>query len=201
MFLKCISRFLVLTAALSLSATFASTNSNTQIEDLLNDFQYQMDGWDGVNSAVKEDAQARLSDGLKSLVDSGVKAEEIQSVMEKKILAKNKKAEYKALVESLKAQNLSEVEVAKAAMSFMSATNATGSAFAGGGATSGGHWKKGALLAGFLVVAIVTVVVVVKCHKGKKHHPKKPTDDCPPKNEDCPPQKEDCPPVDYNKAA
>jgi len=174
--------------------------SREEVNTLISEFNYAMDGWDGADSAVKEDAEARLKDGLVSLLENGVSAEAIQAEVENKIINARKKQEYRNLVASLKAQNASEEKIAVASMEFMTSTSATGAAFAGGAA--GVNYKRIGLIVGAIIVAAVITIVVIKCKGKKKHHDKPcpPKDDkpCPPKDDKpCPPKDDKpCPPKD-----
>jgi hypothetical protein len=73
----------------SISSTL-SRNSET-IQALFNDYQYEMDDWNGSDFYYKKDADTKLSEGLKDLLKDKVSIKEIQTEMENRILNPRKK--------------------------------------------------------------------------------------------------------------
>lgn len=62
------------------------SQQRSMVQDVFSEYQYQMDDWNGSDKTYKEEADARLADNLRSLLDSGVSINEIQSQMESRIL-------------------------------------------------------------------------------------------------------------------
>ncbi|MDD4976964.1 MAG: hypothetical protein PHY93_21610, partial [Bacteriovorax sp.] len=114
-----------LTTVASVNVVSAQQLKNfSQVENIFNEYQYEMDGWDGSNVYTKKDADQRLTSNLNNVIASGISAEEIQAVMENRIINPAKKNEYRQVVESLKIQNASNEKIAKATISFMSDSSA-----------------------------------------------------------------------------
>lgn len=67
--------------------TVANVTRNVEdINGVFDEYHYAMDDWDGSNRSYKEDAELRLADSLKALVQDGVSPSEIQTQMETEFL-------------------------------------------------------------------------------------------------------------------
>jgi len=88
-----------LAGSVAVGRSIASTMSkNTEeIQRVFNDYQYEMDDWNGSDFYYKKDAEQRLAEGLKDLLSRGVSVQEIQVQMENKILNPRKKMNTESL--------------------------------------------------------------------------------------------------------
>jgi len=86
------------------------------VGEVFDEYQHFMDDWDGKDESYKAEYDARLRDNLNDLIADGVSLTDIQTEMENRILNPKKKKEYRAFLESLKQQNLSEDKMAQASM-------------------------------------------------------------------------------------
>ncbi len=148
------------------------------IDNVFSQYQYEMDGWDGSDFGVKNEAEQRLHQDLNQLMSSGVSAQEIQSVMEARILSPKARAEYRMIVEALKVQKASAEEISKVAMNFMNSNQASGSAFSSDGARI--NYKKIAVIAGAVILAAVIVISIKNCKDKKVEPPQPPQPPVPP---------------------
>lgn len=162
----------------SMAVKIQGLRNYADIDNVFSQYQFDMDGWDGSDLQFKKEADQRLNEDLNNLIASGVSAEDIQSVMEGRILSPAARAEYKMIVEALKVQKASQEDVSKVAMNFMINNQASGSAFSSDGARI--NYKRIALIAGAAILAAVIVVSIKNCKDKKVDPPQPPVPPVPP---------------------
>lgn len=175
--MKTLSRFLAVVlfvTTLVPNTSFAASANESRIADIFNDFRYQMTvEWDQKDPAFKNAAQADLKASLMALKAEGVTDEEILAQVEKSILDEGARKDFRAALNVLKTQSLTEAQSMAFATTFMEKRYAQGASFAG----SATNTKKLAIVVGIVLLAVATYFVIDHFTKKKKNDEPAPTDE------------------------
>ena len=140
---------------------FQLKNENSAlIKKAFDTYRYRMTvEWDQNDSTFKDYAKSEFEKDILELKSQGVSLNEIQSFMTSNMLSSKAKADYQALVTTLKKQGKTDAEVASIATKFMENNYQEGASYSAGARTG---WSAAGIIIAIVIITVITVIIVKK---------------------------------------